>query len=70
MGLNDSYCAPRGNILMILPFPSIPNAYALLMQEEQQREVQNCNILQIEITMKKLIIGNSHFWKEYKNVEI
>jgi len=29
MGLNDSYCAPRGNILMISPLPSIPNAYAL-----------------------------------------
>ncbi|KAH0755021.1 hypothetical protein KY290_025291 [Solanum tuberosum] len=41
MGLNDSYCAPRGNILMISPLPSIPNAYALLMQEEKQREVQN-----------------------------
>jgi len=25
-----------------------------------------CNIVQIEITMKKLIIRNSHFWKEYK----
>ncbi|KAH0676085.1 hypothetical protein KY285_023886 [Solanum tuberosum] len=41
MGLNNSYCAPRGNILMISPLPSIPNAYALLMQEEKQREVQN-----------------------------
>ncbi|XP_049406035.1 uncharacterized protein LOC125869608 [Solanum stenotomum] len=41
MGLNDSYCTPRGNILMISPLPSIPNAYALLMQEEKQREVQN-----------------------------
>ena len=41
MGLNDSYYAPRGNILMIPPLPSIPNAYALLMQEEKQREVQN-----------------------------
>ncbi|KAH0773659.1 hypothetical protein KY290_010796 [Solanum tuberosum] len=39
MGLNDSYYAPRGNILMISPLPSIPDAYALLMQEEQQREV-------------------------------
>ncbi|KAH0674542.1 hypothetical protein KY284_025629 [Solanum tuberosum] len=41
MGLNDSYCAPRGNILMISPLPSTPKAYALLMQEERQREVQN-----------------------------
>ncbi|KAL3352236.1 hypothetical protein AABB24_020345 [Solanum stoloniferum] len=41
MGLNDSYYAPRGNILMISALPSIPNAYALLMQEETQMEVQN-----------------------------
>ncbi|XP_049409205.1 uncharacterized protein LOC125872512 [Solanum stenotomum] len=41
MGLNDYYCAPRGNILMISSLPSIPNVYALLMQEEKQREVQN-----------------------------
>jgi len=41
MGLNDSYSAPRGNILMISPLHSISNAYALLMQEEKQREVQN-----------------------------
>lgn len=39
MGLNDSYCAARGNILMISPLPSIANAYALLMHEEKQREM-------------------------------
>ena len=39
--LNDFYCAPRGNTLMISLLPSLRNAYALLMQEEKQREVQN-----------------------------
>ncbi|XP_060210953.1 uncharacterized protein LOC132637964 [Lycium barbarum] len=29
MGLNDSYCGARGNILMISPLPTISNAYAL-----------------------------------------
>ncbi|XP_049357136.1 uncharacterized protein LOC125821815 [Solanum verrucosum] len=41
MGLNDSYCAPIGNIQMISPLPSISNSYALLIQEEKQREVHN-----------------------------
>ncbi|XP_059294865.1 uncharacterized protein LOC132047909 [Lycium ferocissimum] len=41
MGLNDSYCGARGNILMISPLPTISNAYALLVQEEKQREVHN-----------------------------
>ncbi|KAH0722970.1 hypothetical protein KY289_006014 [Solanum tuberosum] len=40
MGLNDSYCSARGNILMISPLPTIGNAYALLMLEEKQREMQ------------------------------
>ncbi|XP_060182407.1 uncharacterized protein LOC132612081 [Lycium barbarum] len=39
MGLNDIYCGARGNILMISPLPSVANAYALLMQEEKQREM-------------------------------
>lgn len=41
IGLNDSYCAPRDTIPMILPLPSIPNAYTLLIQEEKQMEVKN-----------------------------
>ncbi|XP_049392731.1 uncharacterized protein LOC125857106 [Solanum stenotomum] len=39
MGLNDSYCSARGNILMISRLPSISNAYALLIQEKKQREM-------------------------------
>ncbi|KAH0734514.1 hypothetical protein KY285_010221 [Solanum tuberosum] len=39
MGLNDSYCSARGNILIISPLPSISNAYTLLIQEEKHREM-------------------------------
>lgn len=38
MGLNDSYYAPSGNILMISSNPYIPRAYALLMQEDKERD--------------------------------
>ncbi|XP_060206641.1 uncharacterized protein LOC132634400 [Lycium barbarum] len=41
MGLNDSYCGAKGNILMISPLPTISNTHALLVQEEKQREVHN-----------------------------
>ncbi|XP_060180674.1 uncharacterized protein LOC132610393 [Lycium barbarum] len=41
MGLNDIYCGARGNILMISPLPFVANAYALLMQEEKQREMHS-----------------------------
>jgi len=37
MGLNSSYTAVRRNILMMTPFPSMSQAYSLLIQEEKQR---------------------------------
>jgi len=41
MGLNSSYTAIRGNILMMIPFPSMSQVYSLLIQEERQRQVRN-----------------------------
>lgn len=41
MGLNPSYDVVRGNILMMKPIPSINQAYALLIQEERQREMSS-----------------------------
>jgi len=40
MGLNESYTAVRGNILMMSPFPSLSQIYSLLVQEERQRQVK------------------------------
>lgn len=39
MGLNDSYSQLRGQILVMKPIPSITECFALLVQEEKQREV-------------------------------
>jgi len=41
MGLNSSYTATRGNIPMMTPFPTMSQAYSLLVQEERQRQVKN-----------------------------
>ena len=38
MGLNSSYTAVRGNILMMSLFPTMSQAYSLLVQEERQRQ--------------------------------
>ncbi|XP_075104070.1 uncharacterized protein LOC142178446 [Nicotiana tabacum] len=40
MGLNESYTASRGNILMMTPLPSLSETYSLLVHEEKHREVQ------------------------------
>ena len=41
MGLNGSYTAIRGSILMMTPFPSMSQVYSLLIQEERQRQVKS-----------------------------
>ncbi|XP_076918652.1 uncharacterized protein LOC143579153 [Bidens hawaiensis] len=50
MGLNPSYDNVRGNILMMQPLPSINQAYALLIQDENQREIHSTNPLVSEST--------------------
>ncbi|KAL7585098.1 hypothetical protein Lser_V15G45605 [Lactuca serriola] len=45
MGLNDSYKIIRGQILMMKPLPSMSTAYALIVQEEHQREVHYSTVL-------------------------
>lgn len=41
MGLNDTFTAIRGQILMMKPLPSLNQSYAILLQEESQREVHH-----------------------------
>ena len=43
MGLNEVYTTIRGNILMMNPMPSVAQAFALLIQEEKQREFKTNN---------------------------
>ncbi|KAA8547245.1 hypothetical protein F0562_003891 [Nyssa sinensis] len=40
MGLNESYAAIRGQILLMNPLPSINRVYGLILQEETQRNIQ------------------------------
>lgn len=39
MGLNDSYSQARGQILMINTLPNVNQAYALIIQDESQKEI-------------------------------
>lgn len=39
MGLNESYSAARGQILLMNPLPSVRQAYAAICQEEKQRHL-------------------------------
>ena len=39
MGLNDSYAAIRGQILLMQPLPDTRRVYSLVLQQEKQVEV-------------------------------
>ena len=39
-GLNDSYSAMRSQIVLMKPFPSIDEAYNIVLREESQRNFQ------------------------------
>lgn len=41
MGLNDTFTTVRGHILIMQPLPSSSQCYAILLQEENQREVRS-----------------------------
>lgn len=49
MGLNVRYTVVRGNILMLKPFPTVSQAYAILVQEEKQREVSSATNLILKL---------------------
>jgi len=40
IALNENYTAVRGNILMMIPLPTLSQIYSLLVQEERQRQVK------------------------------
>ncbi|XP_049350380.1 uncharacterized protein LOC125815000 [Solanum verrucosum] len=50
MGLNEMYTAVRGNILMMNTLPSMAQAFAILSQEEKQREVKPHNHTALDST--------------------
>ena len=39
MGLNESYGAIRGQILLVNPLPDVAKAYSSIVQEEKQRSL-------------------------------
>ncbi|XP_049413174.1 uncharacterized protein LOC125876101 [Solanum stenotomum] len=57
MGLNEVYTIIRGSILMMNPLPSMAQAFALLVQEEKQREFKPNNQLFVEGS--SLLAGSS-----------
>lgn len=66
MGLNEVYTVVRGSILMMNPLPSLEQAFAILIQEEKQREMKPSNQLMIDsIALSVNMTGNNIFRTNY-----
>lgn len=63
MGLNEVYTVIRGIILMMNPSPSMTQAFSLLVQDEQQREIKPSNHLTMEYTALHVSINRSLSYK-------
>nr|XP_010315243.1 uncharacterized protein LOC104645417 [Solanum lycopersicum] len=59
MGLNVVYTTIRGSILMMNPLPSLAQAFALLVQEEKQREFKPNNQLFTESSSLAAVSSSS-----------
>ena len=45
MGLNETYAAVRGQILLMEPMPPLSKVFSLLLQDEKQRKVGTRKVL-------------------------
>lgn len=63
MGLNDSFTATRGQILMLDPKPSIAKAFNLVSQEERQRSMKSTSTVICQASQEN--ISNDAFVAAY-----
>lgn len=59
MGLNEIYTVVRGSILMMSPLPTMAQAFAILAQEERQREVKPHNRLNLDSTSLNVVANTA-----------
>lgn len=61
MGLNDQFMSTRGQILLMQPLPDLSQAYAMLLQDENQRNnVHNISIPSDNLAMNVRFSQNTH----------
>jgi hypothetical protein len=76
VGLNDSYASVRGQILLMEPLPTINKVFALVSQEERQRELSSSPMMHVvdsgatalAVTNYKPYGGNKSFEKKERPV--
>ncbi|XP_023730366.1 uncharacterized protein LOC111878081 [Lactuca sativa] len=66
IGLNGEYGVVRGSILMMKPLPTVAQDYALLIQDEKQREVHSYSNFFPESAAMNIKAGTSHVKNNYE----
>ena len=68
MGLNESYSAIHGQILLMNPLPSVRQAYSFVSQEEKQRLLTSTNAIAESAASAAMAMRNndkySATWKD------
>lgn len=60
MGLNDQFTSTRGQILLMSPIPDLNQAYAMLLQDENQRShVQTVSLMPEHSTMNVRFVSTN-----------
>ena len=59
MGLNETYEQARGQILMMIPLPSLNKAYSLLLELESQRFISKSHKSGGQTNMNALVLVRS-----------
>ena len=65
MGLNDTYSAVRGQILLINPIPPLSKVFSLLLQDEKQRKVGASKKFQVDTVEVLAALGNKNNAKNF-----
>ena len=60
MGLNDTYSAVRGQILLMDPIPPLSKVFSLLLQDERQRKVGAGKKFQVDTAAVLAALGNKN----------
>ncbi|KAF5442021.1 hypothetical protein F2P56_036962, partial [Juglans regia] len=67
MGLNDSYDAVRGQIILLSPLPSLDKTFSLILQEERQRQARN---IAVPTTEPSALLAYQNFPKRKEKTDM
>ncbi|XP_049383440.1 uncharacterized protein LOC125847787 [Solanum stenotomum] len=69
MGLNESYKQARGQLLMLIPPPSVNQAYSMMVETESQRSMTHVIGPMMNIDIAAMVSGRNSHPHKFKRIE-